>query len=258
MLVRQLTRRGEIPGATDSTGAGAGTAAAQKTAVGAVGVVSRKFPLQSTKQFKIPAASPRTYAVRPGTNAAPSVSAKGRPDTLIAQAALETGWGRHLASGTGSRSSNNFFGVKGGGEWQGATATATTTEYAGAAASQVAQSFRHYQSVQQGVNDYVSLLQSRSSYRGALGSGSNAGAFAGALVRGGYATDPQYVHKLVATTASVRSLRTLVATMTSTTPTPAIAAAATPSAPGASGWALREAALKLLAGMPIANGEDPA
>jgi flagellar protein FlgJ len=297
MLVRQLTRRGEIPSAT---GSAAGTAAAQTTAVGAVGVVGRKFPVHSTRQFKIPAASPRTYPLQPGMNGASSASAKGHrsaanatrggtstgaaslrerigfvqklepyaqraasalgvsPDTLIAQAALETGWGRHLASGTGSRSSNNFFGVKSGAQWQGATATATTTEYDGAAASRVAQSFRHYQSVQQGVDDYVSLLQSRGSYRSALGSGSNAGAFAGALTRGGYATDPEYGHKLVATTASVRSLRTLVAAMSSTTTNPVVAAAGTQSAPGASGWAIREAAFKLLAGMPIANGEDPA
>jgi len=289
MLVRQLTRRGEIPSAT---GSAAGTAAAQTTAVGALGVVSRKFPLHSTLPFKIPAAGPRTYPLQSGKNGAPPASAKAQQggstgaaslrerigfvqklepyaqraasalgvssDTLIAQAALETGWGRHIASGTGSSSSNNFFGVKSGAQWQGATATATTTEYDGAAASRVAQSFRHYQSVQQGVDDYVSLLQSRGSYRSALGSGSNAGAFAGALTRGGYATDPEYVHKLVATTASVRSLRTLVATMSSTTTTPVVAAAGTQSAPGASGWAIREAAFKLLAGMPIANGEDPA
>jgi flagellar protein FlgJ len=297
MLVRQLTRRGEIP---SSTGTAAGTAAAQATAAGAVGTVSRKFPVQSTKQFRIPVASPRTYPVQPGKNGTPSISAKGRrstanaarggtstgaaslrerigfvqklepyaqraasalgvsTDTLIAQAALETGWGRHLASGTGSGSSNNFFGVKTGTQWQGATATASTTEYDGAAASRVAQSFRHYQSVQQGVDDYVSLLQSRGSYRSALGSGSNPSAFAGALARGGYATDPEYVHKLVATAASVRSLRTLVAAMPSSTSTPAVAAAGTQSAPGTSGWAIREAVFKLLAGMPIANGDDPA
>jgi flagellar protein FlgJ len=297
MLVRQLTRRGEIP---SSTGTGAGTAAAQTTAVGAVGVGSRTFPVRSTRSFKIPMASPQTYPVQPGKNGAPPASAKGHrstadsagrstgtgaaslrerigfvqklepyaqraanalgvsPDTLIAQAALETGWGRHLASGTGSRSSNNYFGVKSGTQWQGATATASTTEYDGAAASKVAQSFRHYQSVQQGVDDYVALLQSRGSYRSALGSGSNADVFAGALTRGGYATDPEYVQKLVATTASVRSLRTLLATMPSTTNTPVVAAAGTQSAPGTSGWAIREAAFKLLAGMPIANGEDSA
>jgi flagellar rod assembly protein/muramidase FlgJ len=297
MLVRQLTRRGEIP---SSTGSAAGTAAAQTAAVGAVGAVSRKFPVTSTRPFKIAVASPRTYPVQPGKNGAPSASAKAHrstadstrggtsngavslrerigfvqklepyvqnaasalgvsADTLIAQAALETGWGRHLASGTGGRSSHNYFGVKSGTQWQGATATATTTEYDGAAASRVAQSFRNYQSVQQGVDDYVSLLQSRGSYRSALGSGSNAGAFAGALARGGYATDPEYVHKLMATTASVRSVRALVATMASTTTTPVVAAVGTPTAPGASGGAIREAAFKLLAGVPIANGEDPA
>ena len=135
---------------------------------------------------------------------------------------------------TGEGSANNLFGVKAGRTWQGASVKADTTEYTAGAAQRVAQGFRSYGSIQQGVNDYVSLLTNRGGYRDALGSGQDAGAFASALQRGGYATDPDYVHKLVATTASVRSLRAL----------PDVASSS------ASGF-------KLLAGAPIQGGEEP-
>jgi flagellar protein FlgJ len=128
-------------------------------------------------------------------------------DTLIAQAALETGWGQHVPAGSGS-SSFNLFGVKAGGGWSGDAVTALTTEYDRNGAPQgVSQPFRAYASLQQGVNDYVTLLQRNARYGQALGSGDDAGAFGGALARAGYATDPDYVQKLQATVASVKALR---------------------------------------------------
>ena len=89
------------------------------------------------------------------------------PDTLIAQAALETGWGQHVpASGSGS-SSLNLFGVKAGAGFRGEAVTALTTEYDGRGnnPTSMAQPFRAYASVQQGINDYVTLLQRNSLQR---------------------------------------------------------------------------------------------
>lgn len=145
------------------------------------------------------------------------------PDTLIAQAALETGWGQHLPSASDGSSSANLFGIKAGSGWSGNTVTAITTEYGGAGggASSVAQPFRAYASVQQGVNDYVTLLQRNSRYSQALGTGDDVGAFGTALARGGYATDPDYVQKLQATVATVKALRAAADTVPlkiSTTP----------------------------------------
>ena len=51
------------------------------------------------------------------------------PDTLIAQAALETGWGRNVPANAAGQSSYNLFGVKAGDSWGGASAAATTTEF---------------------------------------------------------------------------------------------------------------------------------
>lgn len=128
-------------------------------------------------------------------------------DTLIAQAALETGWGQHVPASSNGSSSFNLFGIKAGGGWNGDAVSAQTTEYSLGSSSSISQPFRAYSSVQQGVNDYVTLLQRSSHYQRALGTGDDVSAFGSALARGGYATDPVYVQKLQATAASVKALR---------------------------------------------------
>jgi flagellar protein FlgJ len=128
-------------------------------------------------------------------------------DTLIAQAALETGWGQHVPGASSGSSSLNLYGVKASGNWNGDAVSALTTEYSGGSASSVSQPFRRYSSVEQGVNDYVTLLQHNSRYQKAMGTGDDVGAFGSALAGGGYATDPVYVQKLQATVSSVKALR---------------------------------------------------
>jgi flagellar protein FlgJ len=129
------------------------------------------------------------------------------PDTLIAQAALETGWGRNVPLDGNGRSSSNLFGVKAGDSWRGAAVQATTTEYEQGSPSTTRAAFRSYGDASHSVGDYVSLLQGSARYAGALGAGSDVHAFASGLQRGGYATDPDYVNKLVATVATLRQLR---------------------------------------------------
>jgi flagellar protein FlgJ len=116
---------------------------------------------------------------------------------IVAQAALETGWGTHQP-GDAAGTSNNNFGIKAGASWDGPSVGAATTEYvAGNAASEDAR-FRAYGSVAENVADYVHVLRDNPRYAAALGTGSDVRAFATALQRGGYATDPQYANKLVA------------------------------------------------------------
>src|ERR1700733_13789528 len=129
------------------------------------------------------------------------------PDTLIAQAALETGWGRNLPTDASGRSSANLFGVKAGDSWHGASVAATTTEYQQGAPVSTQAAFRSYDNPAQSVGDYVSLLRTSPRYASALGAGSDVHAFASGLQRGGYATDPDYVNKLVATVATLRQMR---------------------------------------------------
>lgn len=281
MLVQQLTRRGALGSAATAQAAGssAGTAGAGAVGAGTVtgntsgGGAAHPAAAASPGTKKTQSARGTSLSQRIGfvqklapyaqrAAAALGVSA----DTLIAQAALETGWGQHVVHGvartssnsesTQGDSSNNLFGVKAGATWQGATASATTTEYSGGTPERIAQAFRTYGSVQQGVSDYVSLLQGRSAYAGALGSGTDAQAFASALQRGGYATDPHYVEKLVATTDSVRSLRAEVAAA-GTSGAGATLATGEGTASDASAG-VTEALFKVLAGVPIQNGEEPA
>ena len=81
---------------------------------------------------------------------------------------------------------------------------APTTKFIGGSTSSVSQPFRAYSSMQQGVNDYVTLLPGHARYQQAhWAQGEDVHAFASALTRGGYATDPIF-QKLVAMAASVR------------------------------------------------------
>ncbi|MEP7311486.1 MAG: glucosaminidase domain-containing protein, partial [Pseudomonadota bacterium] len=131
------------------------------------------------------------------------------PSTLIAHAALETGWGKSLPQTADGRCSFNLFGIKAGGKWSGARVEAVTTEFAkGKAETQQAQ-FRAYGSPEESLQDYASLLGGNSRYAGALGTGSDAAAFAGALQRGGYATDPDYAQKLTQVARDLKSRMTL-------------------------------------------------
>ncbi len=118
------------------------------------------------------------------------------PRNLIAQAALETNWGRSLPQDATGRSSNNLFGVKASTGWDGPSVAATTQEYQGSAALSATARFRAYPNQQQSFQDYAALLRENPRYASALNTGDNVQAFASGLQRGGYATDPDYVQKL--------------------------------------------------------------
>ena len=121
------------------------------------------------------------------------------PNNLIAQAALETGWGRSQPGGH----SHNLFGIKAGANWDGASVQANTEEFAGETATRVDANFRAYGSARESVEDYVRLIRDNPRYSGAMNTGSDVQAFATALQRGGYATDPDYARKLAAVAAEV-------------------------------------------------------
>ena len=123
------------------------------------------------------------------------------PRNLIAQAALETGWGRSKPG-----DSHNLFGIKAGGSWNGASVQANTEEFAAGTASRVDANFRAYGSSRESVEDYVRLIRDNPRYAGALNTGSDVQSFANALQRGGYATDPDYARKLVSVSAEVGQL----------------------------------------------------
>ena len=127
------------------------------------------------------------------------------PGNLIAQAALETNWGTRVPRDASGRSSNNLFGMKAGGQWNGASVSSGTREYENGAAVTTTGQFRAYDSRAQSFQDYVSLLRNSPRYAAALNTGSNSHAFAAALQRGGYATDPEYATKVSSIADSITS-----------------------------------------------------
>lgn len=128
------------------------------------------------------------------------------PATIVSHAALETGWGRSLPRRADGASSFNLFGIKAAGGWRGAAATAETVEYERGAAVDRAEQFRAYGSLAESVRDYARLIAGSPRYAAARNAGADAGAYAVALQRGGYATDPDYAAKLVRVAESVRSV----------------------------------------------------
>ncbi len=119
------------------------------------------------------------------------------PAVLIAQAALETGWGqRALPAATGS--SHNLFNIKAGSGWQGPVTNVQTVEYDGAAARLERAAFRVYDSPADSFADYVDLIRSAPRYQDALASAAEPEAYLRELQAAGYATDPAYADKILA------------------------------------------------------------
>ncbi|MEO8811220.1 MAG: flagellar assembly peptidoglycan hydrolase FlgJ [Rhodanobacter sp.] len=117
---------------------------------------------------------------------------------LLAQAALETGWGKHLPSHGNGSSSFNLFGIKAGSSWDGDKVSVPTLEYENGVAVRKRDAFRAYDSPSDSFADYARLIADSPRYAQALGQGENIAAFARGLVHGGYATDPSYVAKITA------------------------------------------------------------
>ncbi|MCF7202206.1 flagellar assembly peptidoglycan hydrolase FlgJ [Pseudomonas oligotrophica] len=120
------------------------------------------------------------------------------PRFLVAQAALETGWGKSMIRHRDGSNSHNLFGIKATG-WQGESASATTTEYVNGKARREVAGFRAYDSFEQSFNDFVNLLQNNDRYRSAIQVASRTGdseRFVHELQKAGYATDPQYARKI--------------------------------------------------------------
>ena len=133
------------------------------------------------------------------------------PEIVAAHAALESGWGqRPLRQGTGA-DTNNLFGIKAGGKWQGDVASNVTTEYEAGSGTALKKTerFRSYPDQASAFRDYAQVLLDNPRYRAALNTGTDAGAFAQGLARGGYATDPNYAAKL--TQLATRLQRTAAA-----------------------------------------------
>ncbi len=114
---------------------------------------------------------------------------------MVAQAALETGWGQKQLRHADGSPSHNLFNIKAGSSWKGRTVAVEATEYAGGQAYTERSRFRSYPSYAESFRDYARLISNSPRYAEVLGQTDAAG-FARGLQAAGYATDPMYADKL--------------------------------------------------------------
>jgi peptidoglycan hydrolase FlgJ len=119
------------------------------------------------------------------------------PKVLLAQAALETGWGRSVIKNSDGSSSFNLFNIKAGRSWQGDQATVSTLEYDNGVARKERAGFRSYDSYKESFHDYVQFIKNNPRYRNALEHAGNSERYLQELQRAGYATDPGYARKIM-------------------------------------------------------------
>ena len=203
LLTRQLSSAAAAPASAPGASAAPGASSAS-------GATSAQKP--------VPAGSSAAGAVQPAPATAPSTSmlqtasefvsqmlptitraAKGlgvSPLGMLAQAALETGWGTRMARTAEGAPSLNLFGIKADDNWEGARAAANTVEFSAGVASQRHTAFRAYGSIEESVSDFANLLKGSPRYRQTVAAGGNAQAYVNSIGQSGYATDPQYSHKL--------------------------------------------------------------
>ncbi|EHU9458349.1 TPA: flagellar assembly peptidoglycan hydrolase FlgJ [Vibrio vulnificus] len=134
--------------------------------------------------------SMRPYAER----AAKSLGVE--PSLLLAQAALETGWGQKVVKNARG-SSNNLFNIKADRSWAGDKVTTQTLEFHDNTPVKETAAFRSYDSFADSFNDYVAFLNNNPRYQTALQHNGNSESFIRGIHRAGYATDPEYADKVL-------------------------------------------------------------
>jgi len=118
------------------------------------------------------------------------------PRYLVAQAALETGWGKSVMRAQDGSSSHNLFGIKAGSSWKGDSARAITSEFRNGEMVRETAQFRSYDSYKDSFHDLVTLLQTNNRYQDVVKSADNPEQFVRELQKAGYATDPDYASKI--------------------------------------------------------------
>ncbi len=119
------------------------------------------------------------------------------PRVLLAQSALETGWGQHVMHDGNNQPSNNLFGIKTSAQWEGKSVQIDTLEVENNEFVKKKDEFRMYSSFEQSFSDYIELVKENPRYEKALEVVHDAKAYLQHLQKAGYATDPNYANKIL-------------------------------------------------------------
>lgn len=118
------------------------------------------------------------------------------PKAIMAQTALETGWGKYIIHNADGSNSHNLFGIKADQRWSGDVAKVSTLEYRNGIAKKEVAPFRSYDSYEDSLKDYAKFVLGSNRYETAVKNGSSVKDYSEGLQNGGYATDPQYAKKI--------------------------------------------------------------
>jgi peptidoglycan hydrolase FlgJ len=198
MLIRQLTTSPAAQGADADSKTSAATSSSPVAAGSSSTGAANHAPVTTSKADFVRTMWPHAE------KAAREIGVD--PHALLAQAALETGWGKSVPCNGSGDCSFNLFGIKAGSQWSGATVSVPTLEFEEGMPVRKFERFRSYDTAADSFRDYAGLIRNNARYEDALGTGADVASFASALQRGGYATDPAYARKIVAVAAEVRAV----------------------------------------------------
>ncbi|WP_144209979.1 flagellar assembly peptidoglycan hydrolase FlgJ [Shewanella donghaensis] len=125
------------------------------------------------------------------------------PEVLLAQSALETGWGQKIIRRNDGTASNNLFNIKADKRWDGDKTSVSTLEFEKGVAVKQKADFRMYDNIEQSFDDFVSFISNGERYQDAKKVAAEPAKFINALQKAGYATDPQYANKVLKVMESV-------------------------------------------------------
>ena len=190
MLVKQLGGENKAQDAPDFT------SQALKRGLTNYGV---NMATHSAAEFS--AENPQSFIQQIWPHAKSAAQALGiDPRVLVAQAALETGWGQSMIHNEKGGNSFNFFGIKIGSTWSGDKTSSMTHEYFNGDKQQIRDEFRVYSSIEQSFEDYVAFLKGHARYAEVIDAAqrNDIEGYANGLQAAGYATDPAYAEKIKA------------------------------------------------------------
>ncbi|KZX63120.1 flagellar rod assembly protein/muramidase FlgJ [Vibrio sp. HI00D65] len=165
----------------------------------------RALEVQAASAIKQPVSfdSPESFVTSMKPYAEKAASALGVDSSLLlAQAALETGWGSKMVKNS-LGNSNNLFNIKADRSWKGDKVATQTLEFHGKTAVKESASFRSYSSFEDSFNDYVKFLNENPRYETALQHQGNSENFIKGIHQAGYATDPNYADKVLRVKAKI-------------------------------------------------------
>ncbi|MFC3121863.1 flagellar assembly peptidoglycan hydrolase FlgJ [Agaribacter flavus] len=119
------------------------------------------------------------------------------PKALLAQAAVETGWGKYVMHQSDGQNAHNLFGIKADKRWHGDKVTVDTIEFNKDIPEKQQASFRSYQNFEASLHDYVDFVSDNPRYKDALSKTDSPQSYFEALQAAGYATDPNYANKIM-------------------------------------------------------------